>query len=309
MLLVGAGPMAKCYAEVLSYLHIEFTVVCRSETSLRDFKKSYDVEGFSGGLLNYIRQGSRHDTAIVAVNTTELASCTKELIRAGYKKILVEKPGALSSKELQQVAELSHSRCDVFIAYNRRFLPSVVTLQSKLNSANQLVSCHFDFTERTKIISNLDKPLSELNRWVIANSSHIIDLSYFLIGLPREGFVSNVKQGSLKWHNASIFTGCGTSSKKVPFTYHSNWQSAGRWSVEIMTDSGKYLLCPIEKLLFCEYGKFEFEDLDLIGTEPRGIKPGLYNMMNAFLCNDRNLPTIFEQQKLIETCESMAGYK
>ena len=63
----------------------------------------------------------------------------------------------------------------------------------------------------------------------MANSTHIIDLVFHIMGSPK--IIGSIF-GSLKWHNrGAIFTGNGLSKNNVPFTYHANWAGPGRWSV------------------------------------------------------------------------------
>ena len=44
------------------------------------------------------------------------------------------------------------------------------------------------------------------------------------------------------------FSGAGISISGALFSYQANWQSAGRWSVEILTKKNRLILCPLEEL-------------------------------------------------------------
>ena len=78
--------------------------------------------------------------------------------------------------------------------------------------------------------------VSVLNKWVISNSSHVLDTVFYLIGNPETLKCQINGQNKIKWHpSGSIFSGFGISSKNIPFSYQANWNSAGRWSIEVLT--------------------------------------------------------------------------
>jgi hypothetical protein len=84
---------------------------------------------------------------------------------------------------------------------------------------------------------NIQKNLKPFPKGVSGNPS----------GKPKEIF-SNVK-GSLSWHpSGSIFHGHGITQNNVLFSYSANWESAGSWSLELMTRNRKLILCLLEKL-------------------------------------------------------------
>ena len=84
-------------------------------------------------------------------------------------------------------------------------------------------------------------------RWGISNSLHVISMVFDLIGLPKE--ITSKQSGKTSWHDSgSIFTGNGISENNIPFSYHADWESAGRWGIEIMTKEHAYRLMPLENL-------------------------------------------------------------
>ena len=55
----------------------------------------------------------------------------------------------------------------------------------------------------------------------------------------------------------------------IPFSYHANWESAGRWNIEIMTKKGKYRLSPLEELHFCKLGEISWKKIPLYTPFPK----------------------------------------
>ena len=93
--------MAHEYARVLKALKKKFLVVGRGEASANKLKSDLDVEVFSGGLVHFLSENMQvPDFAIVCTPVDSLAANTMDLLAFGVKKILIEKPGALSIEEL-----------------------------------------------------------------------------------------------------------------------------------------------------------------------------------------------------------------
>lgn len=202
-----------------------------------------------------------------------------------FAGILVEKPAAISIDEL-----LGNEGClrpiqdKVFIAYNRRFYPSVQKALELIKEDGVLQSMHFEFTEWSHRIEPLQKAPGVKENWFFANSTHVVDLAFFLAGEPKE-FKAIAKPGNIPWHSRSYFSGAGITEKEVVFSYHANWESAGNWKIELMTPKRKIILNPLEKLKFVLRGTVAEEevqlDIQLNGAEM--LKPGLLEQLRAFL--------------------------
>jgi len=232
--LIGTGVMARDYVKVLKHLETSFLVIGRRDSTARKFEKMTGCKVMSGGLENFLSISPEIPShVIVAVNVENLYQITKLLLEYGVKNILVEKPGAMNKKQLKDLTSFSKKKgANVLIAYNRRFYASVLKAKEIIVTGLDITSFHFEFTEWSHIIENLDKPKDVKEKWFLANSTHVIDLAFFLGGKPKKlcTFVS----GNLDWHPASsVFAGAGMSDNGALFSYHANWESAGRWGVEI----------------------------------------------------------------------------
>jgi hypothetical protein len=97
------------------------------------------------------------------------------------------------------------------------------------------------------------------------------------------------KSGNLTWHEKTNFSGAGITQKGVVFSYVSNWESAGRWAVEIMTDKRRFLLKPMEGILVQMKGSVAIEPLEFNNEIDVQFKPGLYFQTKAFLDNEDSL--------------------
>ena len=128
-------------------------------------------------------------------------------------------------------------------------------------------------------------------------------------GKPNE--ICSFTNGNLDWHpSASVFSGAGKSDKNALFSYHANWESAGRWSVEVLTKEHRLILRPMEKLQIQKRGTIvqEFDESIDYSLDEK-FKPGLYLQTKNFLENNFEfMCTIKEQEAFLNTYNQMANY-
>ena len=132
----------------------------------------------------------------------------------------------------------------------------------------------------------------------MANSSHVIDLAFYLGGQPTE--LSSYTAGKLPWHpNAAIYAGAGKTENNALFSYQANWQAPGRWALEFLTSKHRLIFRPMEQLQIQQLGSVAIEPVEIDDSLDHDFKPGLYRQVQAFLGCQQGLPTIQEQQKML----------
>lgn len=307
---VGVGPMALEYAKILNDSEISVKFIGRGEKSAEIFKSETGITPHTGGLKNFIHRSKEIPShAIVAVGVSELAEQTLILLKHGIKNILVEKPGSIYIEDLIKIQDESKKLdSNIFIAYNRRFFKSVDKVKEIIIKDGGLLSAHFEFTELSNIISKLNHSDEVKQTWLIGNSSHVIDLAFYIAGRPKN--LNAFVHGSLDWHKSgSIFIGNGLTNNNVPFSYHSNWEAPGRWSLEFMTQNNRLILRPMEKLQIIRAGSFEMEECDIDYSVDENYKPGLYKQTHAFINDDHlNICSIADQVKNLSIYSKIASY-
>ncbi|WP_252973518.1 hypothetical protein [Vibrio navarrensis] len=172
-----------------------------------------------------------------------------------------------------------------------------------------MTSFNFELTEWAHVIEKIDKPKEVLNKWFLANSTHVADLAFYLGGKPRD--ICCFVQGSLYWHQAgSVFSGAGMTEQGALFNYAANWESAGRWSVEVLTKENRYVFRPMEALQVQKRGTIPLVPVEVDDALDKEFKPGLFKQVEAFLDDDaRLLCSLEEQCSLFPIYEKMAGYQ
>lgn len=303
VIIVGAGAMAAQHVLALLARGIapeDIVVAARRIDRAQHLAAAHGVQAVA-------LDEARAPTGIVAVAEDALVPIARMLVERGATRVLVEKPGALSSNELGKLA----SNDGIFVAYNRRFYPSVVRARELVEQDGGAIAATFDFTEIERLVLDDAKrrnlPDAVLQRWGLANSLHVIDLAFFLAGAPVE--LASDRSGSLPWHSAGArFSGSGTTDRGALFAYLATWDGAGRWSVELTTRARRLVLRPLEELHEQLRGSFDVRRVE-VEAPTEGVKPGLAGQLAAFLEGDsRFLCGIGEAVARLEVAERMFGY-
>lgn len=295
LLLVGAGNMAIDYAHVLNHLEQSFDTVCRTQKSANNFTEKTSKPCMIGG-LDGISEFSGYEMAIIATPVLSIFDCAKTLIENGVTYLLIEKPGGIDEAQIAELNQISSKHnSKVFIAYNRRFYQSVQEAKKIIQEDGGGHTAQFDFTEWSHVIQGIDMPNELKKNWFLANSTHVVDLAFYLIGKPTE--LSAYQSGNLSWHKPSKFSGSGITDKNILFHYGANWESAGRWSLEITTAHRKLIFCPLEELKSQHKGTIAIINVENIDySKDKSYKAGIYEQTKAFLNREQGTLKPLEEQ-------------
>jgi predicted dehydrogenase len=307
--LIGAGAIAKDYAKVLQNLAQDFKVIGRSSPSARHFELATGQAVMPNGVSQALMVLDAPEQAIVAVGVEQLSAVVMELIQAGTRRILLEKPGGLNTAQIGEISTYATKHgAEVLIAYNRRFYASTTLARQLINQDGGATSCIFEFTEWSHVIEPLEKPQGVKNAWFLANSTHVVDLAFHLCGFPKE--LQAMQGGTLDWHPSSArFCGSGITQHGTLFSYHADWEAPGRWGVEVLTRKRRLILRPMEQLQIVSLGSVTVESLEIDDRRDKEFKPGLHGQVKSFLArDDRFFCTIVEQFQHCAIYDRMAGY-
>lgn len=314
--LIGSGPMAEAYTAVLKGQLVDFRVIGRGTASAEAFEEATGVSVVCGGLDSALAELPAPEQAIVAVGVEQLAPVAQRLIDAGCRRLLLEKPGALHLGELEALhASAQAHGASVWIAYNRRFYASVQKLRQLVAADGGITSAVFEFTEWSHRLKDLQKAPGVKDHWLLANSTHVLDLVFSFIGNPADGQWQAWHGGSLDWHPAAArFHGAGISQRRIPFSYHADWEAPGRWGIEFLTCQNRYVMRPMEQLQVTPLGSVDINQIDLDDSLDNRFKPGLFEQSHAFLnpdCTSNKsdyLCSLHEQIDAFPIYQRIAGY-
>jgi len=280
--------MAIAHGNALNALDVSWTAIGRGETSAAKFEAATGKKPVLGGFAAHLQTRPRQSdvAVIVALPIPELLNATKAFIEAGARRILVEIPGGLTVREIEDAAQLAtRTGSQIFVAYNRRFYASVTAARKLIAEDGGVSSFHIDFTELVSRVLGSPKDPAILHNWFLANSSHIVDMAFFLCGEPST--LSGIATGTLDWHPpGAIFAGYGRTKNGAIFTWHADWVSAGRWGLDVRTPRRRLIFQPLEALAVQEKSSFAISHYPIADELDRKFKPGLYRQIEAFLSED-----------------------
>jgi predicted dehydrogenase len=287
VILVGTGVTAVEHAKAIHGLGYPCTVVGRSGRNADAFAQ-FGFPVHVGGLPSFFESTKidvSNSAAVVCTTMESLAECAIQLLDAGVRDVLLEKPGCLYLHDLLDIQRRATSGQNVYIAYNRRFYASVLEIERIVKADGGVTSFTFDFTERGDVlvtVPNTDK------HHFMGMSTHLVDLAYFLAGFPINGSFSCAARAVDKCllHGTVMFAGQGVSPENAPFTFHANHASAGRWMLDVCTSQHRLRLCPLEKVQIQPPTSYVMSDHAFDNSIDVQYKPGFYKQTGAFLNGD-----------------------
>lgn len=279
VLLIGSGNMSNFYAEILSSYEVDFSIFGNTYNSCSSFARRHNC--LFGSIecddpLNF----SSVSHVIIATPVSFLFGYVQKVLLESEALILVEKPGAADFDEIQALERLDKEfPRRIFIAYNRRFYNCVAHAQSLIVSGHPVQSVSIVFNERVAQVEKSLRSEDVKSKWILSNSSHVIDLGFFLAGAPKLDSSAFFHSGGIAWHSsASVFASAGETESGALFTCTAAWGAPGGWSVNVRTDIHDLTFCPLEKLIIRKTGSD-----DCVIVEEGNFKFGLEGQLKAFL--------------------------
>ncbi len=181
-------------------------------------------------------------------------------------------------------------------------------MQKRLKN-EKLLAIQFEITEWAKTIEKANFGNDVKQKWLLSNTSHVIDMVLNLSGDLKK--LETFNTGSLKWHKSSSrFAGAGISKSKVLLSYIGCWDSSGRFSVDVFTDKNRYIFKPLEKIKVQKINSIEIFDVNNIDYDlDNKYKPGLFLQTKNFLSSrDEQLCTIEQHLENFHYYNKIANY-
>lgn len=280
---VGYGNMGRQFVAGLQQLGVKRIRVCSHPSpELERLRDKNGMTIYAAKVETLQVAPDPNELGIIALPIASLAGGAKHLASLGYRKLLIEKPVSLWSSEIEaSLRSFEQQNVEAYCGYNRAAYPSLCEGLARAAEVGGITSCTYTFTEFIHKLDPSRYTRDEMTRWGIANSLHVMSMAHGFIGLPASW--KAYRRGALSWHpSGAVFTGSGISQKDIPFSYHADWGSSGRWSVEIHTPGPSYRFCPLEKLLRRTTATSDWEDVPLATVAP-DVKTGFLEQVAAVL--------------------------
>jgi predicted dehydrogenase len=312
VLLIGAGAMGREFLKTFRAMGISrVAAVTTIEESASALQVEFGVEVRVGTADEALRDDEVFDLVVIAVPIESLLDVARQALSRGHRNIMIEKPGALCSAALDRFArEVGPMKARIRVGYNRTVYPNLLLLEQLVAAEGGITSCRYTFTEWIDRIDFSKNGTQVYERWGISNSLHVISMAHRLIGTPTE--LSTHRQGRLDWHTSgSRFSGSGFSQTGAVFAYDADWESAGRWTVEVRTRANAYRLIPLEALEVCARESVTWSPVHFKAAYPpakAGLAEEVAVMLDASLEQAIPLPTLAAGVSLLRIAEQIFGY-
>lgn len=278
--LVGYGRIAPKHIAAVRGLDAEIVAACnRSEAGQQRAKTEGGIPATYSSIAEMLEK-ERPDGVICCASADQIFTAAEAIIPSGVPTLL-EKPPGTSVEELVALQSMAEqSKTPVMVALNRRHYS---VLQKALDDAGgfeAVTDVAIEWSDNPRyLVEERGFSLEQAAKAVFSHSLHGIDLLTYLAGDIAEPAVFARNFGDpCRW----LMSASGISERGVLATFHSTWDSPGRWRVSFCTPGRRYTFAPIES---CEVTSFS--DSQARQIEPDAcdseFKPGFYRQGETFL--------------------------
>ena len=235
--------------------------------------------------------------------------------------ILSEKPVALTPNKVESLINLyEKKKSKLLVGYNRRFYDFIPEIKRKLTNLN-ISAVEIHIPESSSGINDYNL----LNNLFIQNSSHVIDIFYYLMNEP-EIHIDKIKRALSPHNNKPAGYNAFLSSDDIPVHLIANWNSPSNFGIKFHSENFLVELLPLEVATL--YNGFEIiepsqnnpirrykpkvESQYYISEKSAKFKPGFLNQAINFietsiLCNYMNTQaaTLESTLKITKACSSI----
>lgn len=242
--LVGCGKIAHFHMQVLRHLGVEIVSVCGRENSenAKLFAEQYAIprvySSWKELLLN-----DKPDAFWVVSDWKEAHEMLVPFIKKGIP-CFFEKPVALTSKKIKEAISAKNKyKTKVLVGYNRRFYEFT-------DEAKNFINTHKVLAAQINIPEVIEKYVQQKdfekikNLWIY-NSSHVLDLLYYLIGDIKIRLLCKKNDEDIGLPVS--FNGMLYSSKHdFPIHMAANWGTPGNFEITFYAKGYALKISPLE---------------------------------------------------------------
>jgi predicted dehydrogenase len=221
------------------------------------------------------------DALVVVVPAMHTASVLARCI-AARRPILVEKPVALSAAEAERLADAAEAAAiPVMIAMNRRYYSVIEHGLAVLAECGPLRGAVLEIPEDISLRRRIGGfPPAVLDRWMMANSIHALDLLVYLLGVPDE--MRPIARSNAGAGNAAAAYGAAmTHPGGAVSTLSALWDTLPHWRLKLVAESGWIEFEPLEQGWFSGPTRRKLR-LPVDAVDLR-YRPGLFSLYRQFI--------------------------
>ncbi|MBE1302173.1 MAG: hypothetical protein GJ680_19975 [Alteromonadaceae bacterium] len=311
---IGSGPISNFHVPALKKVGLSVGGIATryGSQTVESFAKKHSITNIYNSWQQLLADDEKFDCYVICVDTTATPRILEDVLSTG-KKILVEKPAAWKSTQLQQIAQ--HKNADnVVFAYNRRFYTTV-------DAAKDFIQ---EYPQCNALI-RLPDSIPTIRQFLV-NGCHGVDLILYLFP---DLTVEHVKhtyssEGELNGIYAILNGKDGNVINLI-----CDWAAPDNFAIDLFCENSRFLLCPFEAAVRYEgmeviqptdempirrYIPKQKESLSLL-REDMEYKPGFlgqYNAFKTFIETGQRSPSqcnFDEAIKCLQICEALLPEK
>ena len=310
--IIGAGTVAHHHLKVLkAFDDVEIVGLAnRGRTDISSPAHQYGIDRTFGDWRKML-EATSPDAVFVLVSVTEIADVSASVLEMGFP-CLIEKPAGLTSKETARLADLAaKSGCLNMVGLNRRYYSSIDNALSAIYERGPLMGIVVEANEPIESLRRNSRHNSDvIDRWLIANSIHPIDLIRRCCGEVRQ---TDTLRRAWKQIAPDSYNSSFATERGVLGTFIAHWQSVPGWRLSLYGDGVRIALSPLEQgEIIYSNGDRKAVPVDEVDLK---FKPGFYAQDAAFLESLANhepaLPPgsdLADQVQTMQLIEGIAGY-
>lgn len=281
--IIGNGRMAQFHIEVFNKIS-NVKILCIASTESGSLRRKFTAKKF-----NILKEYSSYKTmllenprldAVIITSTIDYNYKIAKYCISRKLNCLIEKPVAFYKSEIMNLMRLAKkNKVKVITGLQRRFYSSVLKIKD-IQKKYELKSIFIEAPENfTDILKKKKFSKKILNKWIISNGIHCIDLLRFFAGDVRK---VNAKVKDLG-ENRKDYNSLIEFKNNIIGIYKSNWESGGSWTIKLYFKEFYILMSPLENCkLIHNNGKIQSLNLS---KNDKMYKPGLYMQNYQFIKN------------------------
>lgn len=243
--IIGAGRMAAEHARAFKDIDgvCVAGVASRTRSRAEVFAREFGIPQVFD-TVDALYDQTHAPIVIVTVTETSIFEITLQCLKYPWL-IFIEKPPGLELREAEQLAALAREyRKDLRVAMNRQSYSVTRELRRELLTQNEPRFIHVQDQEDPAAALRAGKPQRSVERWMFANSIHLVD--YFRLLARGTAERVNVLQPYRPSKPCMVLARIEFSSGDVGL-YQAAWGSPGPWAVSVTIPGQRWELRPLEQ--------------------------------------------------------------
>ena len=219
----GTGRIARAHLDVLASFEdvVIVGLANRGRSDPTPLAREYAVESTFDNAERMIDE-TQPDLVYVLVDVESVATVASQVLARGLP-CLIEKPAALEAERIEELARLAAAQnVPHLVAVNRRFHSVIDHALEAIRLHGPVHGLHVEVHEPIEAIRNQGRFATHIvDRWLAANSIHMIDLVRRCLGEVVEIEVLGVRDGCVR----DGFTACFATESGATGTIAGHWRS------------------------------------------------------------------------------------